>query len=357
MDHKVRITHYALDETPEGTVLRGVLDPTCLEAIISDVYQREVLPQASRRNSLIKAMRGNARIPDIELGMRGCNFEFEGEKNETIVLLDPIFVIDGLQRIASAKDVLLEGKVIPHLGAVIHFNTTEDWERERFRTLNQDRIKLSPNILLRNMEQDNPAIALLLQMTKTDKAFVLNGRICWSQQMARVDLLTAYTFIKVVGRLHIHLGPTGTTQVDELARGINKTMDVVGKKKFRENVRHFFDVIDRMWGIKRVTYTRGAVYMRGTFLLALVKLFSNHTNFWKDDTQLVVDQSIVRKLATFPIDDPHVVQLSSSGGKASDMLYVLMVEHINSGKRIHRLNSRNYVPDSAEEVNEEEAVA
>jgi hypothetical protein len=331
----VRLTNYALDETPEGIVLRGVLDLSTLSEILVDKYQREVIPQVGRKRSIIAAMRAGARVPDVELGMRGDHFDVEGDY---ICLLDPTFVVDGLQRISSAKVVYADGTAQPHIGATIHFDTTEDWERLRFKTLNQDRARIHTNILLRNKEAESPAIAVLLYLCKTDKTFVMNGRVCWNQQMSKGELITAVTLTKVIGRLLIHLGPTGNSEVDLLAAGLDTTMAKITKAAFRDNVKLFFDILDRMYGVKRVTYTRGAVYMRGTFLLALAKLLSNHTDFWKDDKRLTIEPSLLRKLGSFPVTDPQVIQLASSSGKAIDMLYLLMVEHINSGKST-RLNS------------------
>lgn len=343
----VRLTHFALDEFECATVLRGVLDPDTLEDILVDVYQREVLHQEGKKHSLIEALRNGARVPDVEIGMRGDNFSIEGEGEGFIVLNDPAYIVDGLQRISSGIAVMKEG-IRPHIGATIHFNTDKVWEKDRFKTLNQDRVRVSTNILLRNLGEENAAIAALLQLTRSDKAFAMNGRVCWNQQMARSELITALTFAKVIGRLHMHVGPTGNSQVDLLADGLQTVMNAVGKQVFRDNIKTFFDVIDRMYGVKRVTFTRGAVYMRGSFLLALAKLFSNHLEFWKDEKRFFVEAPLVRKLSTFPIGDPHVISLASSGGKAIDLLYLLMVEHVNSGKRTKRLTARNYVPLSSE---------
>jgi|SRR3989344_5399225 len=178
----VRITSAGLDEVGSDIILRGVIDNTTMGNLLVDDYQREILPGASLDN-LVKAFRDGSPVPDIVLGVRGLRYKEEGD---AFVLMDPVYIIDGLQRVTGLRTVLTENpdaKV--RLGAAIHFGTTREWERERFGILNADRIKVSPNVLARNMRDSSPAIGALYSLCESDRSFVLYGRICWTQRMRR----------------------------------------------------------------------------------------------------------------------------------------------------------------------------
>lgn len=342
MNASIKIKNAALDETSGGEIiLRGVIDPSSFALLLVDNYQREQLPLTSLAELMQAFEKGS--VPDIDLGMRGESYM---ERDGSFYLKDPVYIIDGLQRISAARAIMDRNQgALPHLGAVIHFNTSESWERERFRILNQDRRKLSPNVLLRNLRQDNGAMRMLYGLT-TNRTFVLHGRVAWNQRMLREELITAATYAKVVGVLHSHLGGTQYTETDKLARGLLNAKNLIGEGVMRDNVRTFFELVDECWGIKRIAFKGGAIHMRYAFLTALARVLSQHTDFWKDD-RLVIETSLRRKLAQFPTDDPTVINLSSANGTARNMLYLLMVNHINNGKRTRRLKPRiNDYPES-----------
>jgi hypothetical protein len=163
--------------------------------------------------------------------------------------------------------------------------------------------------------------------------------------MARGRMFSAMTYAKTVAMLHSHAGPGRGNSVTDVANGLNKIMSTVGRSLFVANARVFFEIVDACWGIKRVTHRFGASYVKASFLRELARVFSDHTNFW-DNGQLTVDVSTINKLRSFPIDDPEVMRLSSaSGGPSGDMLNMLMVNHINSGRRTRRLVPRRGVRD------------
>ncbi|MBP9822490.1 MAG: hypothetical protein KBC81_03570 [Candidatus Pacebacteria bacterium] len=330
----------ALDETKDKElILRGVIKQDCLTHLMVDDYQREAMPLTAL-SSIIQALENGDALPDIELGMRGGRFK---DKDGNFVLQDILYIIDGLQRVNAAIQILkTKPDVKIRLGATVHFNTTKEWERERFRVLNTLRSKVSPNVLLRNKREESSAVKMLFALSKGDRQFALYERIAWGQRMIKGDLIGALTFAKVTGVLHSHKAPTRRTSVNQLVPALDKALEVVGIQAMRKNVRGFFDLIDECWGIKRVQYREGAVYMRGTFLHVMARLISDHTDFWRGDGQeeLFVEASLRRKIASFPIHDPAVTSLASSGGKSRDMLYMLMRDHINSGKRTKRLTSR-----------------
>jgi len=336
MSENVKIFNAALDES-EGKelILRGSVDPQSLRLIKSGPYQREVLPLGTI-NKIAAAFRNGGSVPDIDLGVRGGDFD---DKGDVVILKGDVYVIDGLQRMTAALSVLQEGK-IPRLGATVHFNTTETSERDRFRILNAERTKLSPNVLLRNLKETMPVIDTMYNMTMFEKGFPLHQRITWDQRMKRQDLIPALTFLKVVGVMHSHVSAGKFTSLDELARAVQVQMDKVGRNIFRDNIKEFYELVDRCWGIRKVVYKDPAIWLRGAFLSVLAQIFSDHSVFWREN-RFFVEKDLERKIQTFSIHDPSVISLASANGKASDLLYAMFVDHINSGKRTRRLVPRN----------------
>ena len=350
--NSVKLINAALDEIAiakigNQIVLRGVLENDSFDLLQVSEYQREVLAQ-SKIMELVDAMKTGS-VPDVELGMRGGSFR-EGEG--AFYLQDPVFIIDGLQRVTAVKHMLRllgqEGVRPPRLGATVYFNTTEEWERERFKILNLYRAKLSPNVLLRNRRHDYSAVETMYNLATEDKTFVLKGRICWNQGMTRQELISAQTYLRVVGYLHSHLGPTRACRGEELTKGIQKVMSLVGRNIFRENIRTFFDVLDQAFGIRVVTFKEGAAYLKFTFMTCLAEIFSNHFDFWREN-KLFVEADLIRKIKLFPLADPNVRNLCSAGGMANRLLYRLLVDHINRGKTSRRLKERVIYSESEAE--------
>ncbi|OHA16786.1 MAG: hypothetical protein A3C79_00445 [Candidatus Taylorbacteria bacterium RIFCSPHIGHO2_02_FULL_45_28] len=322
-------------KTEEIIILRGVVDPESLKEIKVDKYQREVLSSAKIK-ALMVALE-SSKVPDIELGMRGERYQVRKPDGEEVYFLqDDVFVIDGLQRITAALKLLQEKfDCKPRIGAVVHFSTSFDWERERFRILNQERTKLDVNVFLRNLQTDSEAIDMIFRLCN-DSSFILQNRVKWSQNMLRGQLIPALLLCKVTGVLHSRFGPGRTSSCHELASALDTTMKTVGRTTMRDNIKTFFEVIDECFGVKRIVMVHAASYMRSTFLLSLADIFTNHTDFWRG-TRLFVEQKLRCKIAKFPINDPEIERLSGAGGQARAIMYEIMLKAINSGKRKKRL--------------------
>ncbi|MEK7509785.1 MAG: hypothetical protein AAB605_03675 [Patescibacteria group bacterium] len=350
----IRILNGALDEEEGGEiVLRGRIAPESFIHLQVDDYQREVAPLSSQ-SSILGALTNGGTLPDIELGMRGQKFKEEADG--TFVLTDPVYIVDGLQRVSTVVHYLSgHPDAAVRLGAKIYFDTDKPWERERFGILNgSTRAKVSPNILLRNYRETSRAILMLYGLSNTAKDFVLHDRVSWRQRMTRGELISALTFVKLVGILHSHKAAGIHAQLNMLVSALDRGVDLIGIQNVRENMKTFFDLIDECWGIKRVQYRESAIYMRGNFLYVLARLLSDHTDFWRqpDEKKLFIEAPLKRKIAQFPINDPEVVRLAGSSGKAREMIYLLLRDHINSGKRTKRLTSRK--PESSINFEEEE---
>lgn len=356
----VRVLSAALDEAPHDSkklILRGVIDQETLDALLADGYQREALP-INRKNTIMDALSKGESLPDIELGMRGDSFKESKDATgiEVVTLLGKVHIIDGLQRVTAAREFLRRNPDAKlRIGAVIHFNTTEEWEKNRFRVLNLLRLPVSPNVILRNMRDSSKAMGMIYDLTVQDKTFVLHDRTAWGQRMARKDIITALGLVKSVGFLHSHkAGPRGS-KVEDIVRGLDKLIDLIGVRMMKSNTKYFFDLVDECYGIRRVHYKESALHMRVNFLKIFARVLSDHPDFWKgeEEKELFVEAPIRRKLAQFPMSDPNVVNLAGSGGKSQEILYNMIVNHINSGKRTKRLKSR-YAVLSLDTVPEEE---
>lgn len=321
-----------------GLVIKGMLDSESLFHLKVPDYQREVL-SGKVSEAMLAAAKTGARFPDIDLAVRGDEF-IETSPGE-LVIFSPVYIIDGVQRVNALRKAVQEGYT-PQLGATAHLLSNEEWELERFRTLNAARVRVSPNVLIRNMERSNEAVRALRKYTN-DPQSVLFKRVSWSQRMIRGEIFSALTLLKAVGALHGAFGPGASAGAESLAAGLSTIRERIGASTFDGNVRTFFELLDSSWGIRTVTITESASYLKCTFLVALARVFARHTDFWSGErgTLLRVERGIRSKIRIFPIRDPQVINLSGSGGKSLDVLYAIMVDHINAGKRTRRLTQRD----------------
>lgn len=318
----------------ERLAIRGLIDPHSLQDIKVPPYQREVLSQPK-----IKALKDalkHSRVPEVDLGMRGDLYD---ERPKGIFYLNSdVFVIDGLQRVTAGKELVASEEAFPYISAVVHFDTTENWERERFTALNTGQTGLSNNVMLRNLAGENAGAAVIYRITQ-DKGFVLGDKVAWTQNMHKGDLLTAITFYKVVGRLMSHAGPGRSGPVSIASGGADKIIKKVGRNNFIANVKSFFTLVDETFGVASVAYRNQAVQLKASFLLALAGVVSDHENWWDGD-RLEVPTDLKRRLALFPISDGTVVQLAGSAGKAISMLEYLLIDHLNTRKSTRKLRRR-----------------
>jgi hypothetical protein len=331
----IRILNGGIDERDGEIILRGRVDPKSYDFIGVDDYQREILT----RNKIdkIKAgfMNGSA-VPCIFLGMRGQKFI---EDAGGITLLDPVYVVDGLQRITAAKSVLEDGAKEPCLGAEIHFDTSKEWEREKFLVLNRGRVRVSASVELRNLKDKFGAVDLIFSLSN-DTGFPLGHRICWNQYMTRDQLMQATVLLRVVALLHSPFSSYLTSyDLPTLVTGMQALMDKTGRAVLRDNIQTFFDLVEDFWGIRNIRYRDRAIWIKSGFLSTFAQVLAMHLNFW-DDLRLHVDAEWRARFEKFPVTDPTVVQLSTAGSSARQMLRQMMLDHLAKGKRVHKLYER-----------------
>ncbi len=330
----IKIECAALDICDNDIVLRGIISPDSMNLLKFGDYQREAI-SSTKIEDLVKAFENGEHVPDIEIGVRGGNYRSH-EDGSVFYLQDDAYVIDGKQRITSAMRLIARNtEKLPHLGATIYFNTTEEWERKRFKILNVNRTKVSVNVLIRNMRYEIPVVEMLYNLA-LDYSFVLQKRVSWSQNMQRGELITALSFLRVVGSLHSYFGSTRSSDSQELAKGVQTVMTKIGRTTMRDNIKTFFDIVDRCWGIRLVAFRDQSAWLRTTFLCCLADIFASYDTFWQGN-RLSVDAQTERKLKTFPVHDPNIVKLASASGMSKEFLYDQILKYINSGRRTHRL--------------------
>lgn len=341
-DKFIKILLPSLDEQADPPVLRGIIDLGSLKCLQVDTsYQRERLTPSARKE-IVKALESGKKLPDIELGMRGDKFQMPD--SDTVFLVDPTFIIDGYQRVETVKEHI---ERFPddniRLGASVHLNTTQESERERFQDCNMNRNRIAPSLMLRNHKEKHALIAQLYGLSKSNTRELMYGRVCWSQNMSRGELLSGLTFAQCAMILHVHLGPFTRTNVREITDTSDRLERIVGLPLFRANVTTLWQSMDDIWGIRKVLHRDASPYLKSGFLKVFSRFISDHRDFWTDpdEKRLIFPPEIKRRLSRFPMNDPEIVRLSSASGRAGETLYFQFVQHINHNKRQRRLRNRH----------------
>lgn len=344
---EIKIMNAAVAVQGDDLIVRGVIDPESLEGLKVDDYQREVLsPLGGKRNGLDKAIEEGVQLPDVELGMRGKDIKFLGTGDRAIAILrDPVYIVDGLQRISAMRKFIERNPDKPitsYIGATIHLNTDKKLEKERFHSLNQKRIPVGPSVILRNLRDDHPGILTLYGLSINDPEFALFHRVAWEQRMKKTEILTGLMLVKAAASLHRHCSAKGGGTIGSLRQVpgvLDRIVKTTGLPAFRVNVKEFFEIIDTCWGVRNIEYNTVSPQIRGNWLVVLSRLFSEHTNFWHGK-ELFVEADQKRKLKSFPIRDSDVQHLAGSGSMAVPILYNMVLEHMNKGRRVNRLKKR-----------------
>jgi hypothetical protein len=337
----IRILNGALDESDDsaaGLILNGRVDASTLRFLKVDTYQRPLEKRADITSAFIEGK----IVPNIQIGVRGQDFESDGAD---FIIRSPAFIIDGWQRVGNALRLLEDRPDFPiRLFASLHFGTDEIWERHRFNELSKNVKRLKPSLILKNERDTNEALLALYALCDRDPSFALHKKVCWSQSMLKGELINAMTLVLTVQQLHMHRAPFNGVRLDVMSKGLALLMSRITKPTFQRNVHTFFQIVNECWPLGPIQYRRTAPQVKSAFLYELARLFSAHSVFWQhNENTLFITQDDLRKLAKFPINDPRVVQLAGSGGAARRMLYQLLVDHMNSGRRTQRLRARDDV--------------
>ena len=340
--NEIRIFNANIEEDePTGEIIiRGVLDQATLRYINMAWYQRERGFSQSHTNEIVGAFFSGGRVPDIVIGMRGNHCT---SKDGTWVLRDKCYCIDGGQRLYSAGMALKERPDLKiRLGVKVFVGTTEEFENDLFCTLGTTQVRIAPSVLLRNRKKKSPAADVLVELNNEPR-FALKNRIAWDQTKTRHELISGYSFTRVVGMLHAHKGGAlRNSKIYDLLDGLDHLVGVIGTESLRNNIIRFFDTVDHCWTIRNLAGGREArPHLKPAFLITLARLLSHYPEFW-DGTErndFHFPDSYIKRLRGFKLSD----YARMSNPISADVLYEMLRKQM-------RLNPSFEEPDAEEEA-------
>jgi DNA-binding XRE family transcriptional regulator len=326
----ITLCNAVLDDTRDRPSFRGNPDINSIQGLRIAPYQRGLLGRRVMEG-YVEYYNSGDTMPELTLGMRGHDYQYD-EKTRTLTLFNPVFLIDGFQRVGGALYAAESGGN-PYLSARIYLDTDEAWERTKFSKLDTLQVKISPNISIRNRQDEVPFIKMLFELT-FDPRFALCRRVQWGQHMKRDELSSAYGQLRILSRLFAHIHPELHLQNSghrEMADRLQKSMQKMGRKVMRENIIYYWQIVDEAFGIRDITNKGGSLQAGQAFNSALARVFSAHKEFWRG-TELKVPTELKKKLATFPIkrnEDIRALAQASIDGASNDRLALYFVDCLN----------------------------
>jgi hypothetical protein len=317
---EVRILNGNLEEDGDDIVIRGVLDQATLKYIHFAWYQREQGFNENHIQDIVGAYFEGARLPDITLGMRGQRVT--STKDNSYILRDKVFCIDGGQRLWAAAHALQERPDLKiRLGAKTFLGTNEDAENEMFCKLGTTQKRVSASVLLRNRKKKSAGARILVEMNKQE-GFALKDRVTWGQAKSRHELMTGFSLARIVGALHCHKAPTRTAKVYDLAAGLDLLVEAIGEDNLKTNIVRFFEMIDQCWTIRNLSGSSSRPHLRPSFLITLARLMSNYPDFWDgvQRNEFYCPMTLLKKLRKFKLADV----LKTSPLISTEVIYELL---------------------------------
>jgi len=305
----LRLTQAVRATAPSGrNVVYGIMDPADLGVLKVPDYQREALPVHSVEE-WEKAFYGG-EVPPLDLGSRNTWVQPSGVG--ITIGGDEIYIIDGLQRKTTAQIILAKGGSL-FVPVQVYIGTTRDWELARFATLNRDRRAVNPSVLLRNVNQSNPAVAVMYAYTQPGAGTLLGGRVQWSQSPVKGNLFSAVTLLRVVATLHSRFGRgLQDTDVPRLAWGLGDVVEDVTADVFSENLDTFFRTLKGIYDFGKLQRSSKIVPLRLGYMLSMARLFAGYQDFWTGD-RLRVSDAVRNGLAAMQFDPLEAKAVSNSG--------------------------------------------
>lgn len=316
----------------------GIIDPKSLSYLKCDndeqdphSYQRVVLDKSKRREDIRRGFQQGS-LPEVTLSMRGLSIV---TYNDSVMLEDDVFIVDGQQRISVALEMLQEDPLVAiEVRAVVYLNSDRGFERKLFEDLNTKQTRVGQGLLIKNARVDSPLIDTIVRMTNAPE-FTLRGRVSWATGSSRrEDLLLGVNVLGATLLLHRHLGVQVMAgdheQVMQIVKGAAEHIE---PERMVANTLIFFEAYIKAFQIQDVKYRDRVSFLRPTFLKALATFFDRHENFW-NGRRLVIGQSTIERLGRFSWKDHSVDELSKTSGKSAVRdLVRLMVQHFEETKR------------------------
>ena len=343
----IKLRHgLVLPPVHDRVVIRGELEPETLLGLQVDWYQRGTVAPKKIKELMEGIEQSSENIPDLTIGMRGTQHDIT---NSEVILHDPTYIIDGLQR-WTACVMLMEKGILPYLGCKAFLASDIDFELRMFRDLNSKRTSMSASVLLRN-EKEYSRVAATLWGLARDPKFALCDRVAWDQAVDKSlngQLLRGVTMLDVLFTLHSHIPKIVFTRGAVVRRlyALEKDIDAIGLQQARDNLTTFFDVVDEAWGIRDAQIRYNATFLTSGWLSTLAKLFSDHREFWRD-TELSVSAPLMRDLKRIRWTDPTLDMMARGNASSQEHLKSAFLDIINKGKSTGRLVDR-YTLERAE---------
>jgi hypothetical protein len=293
MRQHILIQNGALEETADNRIiLRGVIGPSDLRKLQTAPYQKKTHSKSKIRR-LGQAIIGGDRLPDIECGMRGQNFH-SGPDN-SFLLYDPIYVIDGLQRKMALTAVnSRQPEISCAIGIIINFGTTEAWERARFEKLATDRTQVAPAVILRNAAKDDKVAKMIYALTTEDRDCILYNRVTWDQHEMAGEVIRGNVLYQIIGMLHAWKIAPYSIKPHALVQHVNEIAENVGDHVMLSNTRKFFELVDHFWGFRNIQKRDGLIQCKPAFLFVMAELMAEMPVFW--DGSMLDDSVKIRRL-------------------------------------------------------------
>jgi hypothetical protein len=326
----VQLYNVGLEEDPitKDIILRGTLDQTTLRYINCDWYQREQGFSNSHNNEIEAAFFAGNKISDITLGMRGNRCT--ETKDNVYHLLDKCYCIDGGQRLYAAGMAIMQRPDLKiHLGAKVYFNTNEDIENEMFCKLGTTQVRVAASVLLRNRMKKSEAANLLVKLNSDDR-FALKNRVQWNQVRTRHELISGFSFARVIGALHAHKGGAlKSSKTYELLAALDQLVTKIGEENFTENCVRFFDAIDKCWTLRQLSGAREEhrPHLELEFLLTIAGLLSTYSEFWDGTPREFFNfpDKYIKRLRGFKLSD----YLNTTPRVPKDALWEILRKRLN----------------------------
>jgi hypothetical protein len=357
-----------LEEDDQGEVIiRGHIMKEAINLLQVGPYQRAAGFSPAKTKKLMKVIEAGKirQFPDVILGMRGHEWETvrTNSGGQGIALRDPVFIVDGLQRVWAWKRVTEENPTkIYSLGAKIYINTTQEKEAVMFRELNTGHTAMAPSVILRNEKEISRVAAMLFGLSHQED-FALCERVAWDQVLSHSqggELIRGATLLHILRAIHSHKfqGDPGGRHSGGILANLASTdnqIDNIGLMEARQNLITFFNVVDEAWGIRNLTTNRSYPQLLWGWLNTLARVFSDHTDFWKnEDTRLYVPTYAIKNLKS-KIDpgDKAIYDLAKGTISDREILYAQIVKRINQkglNNRAEAAREKQRAEDAATEA-------
>lgn len=323
MASEIRIYNAAIEHDDaefDLDVLRGTIDQNFLRLLKQDWYQRSEGFSEKEIRELAEHYFRHQKVPDIIVGMRGHRVRREGEN--VFWLLDPCYVIDGVQRSLAARVAIQSRPDLQlRIGVKAFFDTDDKIENDLFCEINGTQQRVSASVLVRNKYKLSRASKQLYDVTMNSD-FALKDRIGWDQKLSAGQCMRGFALGSIAGALHIHKGSVANGSAYAVLDALDEVVLKIGEETFATNIIKFFDIVDTCWGIR---HDKEPKCLNKTFLCVLARLFSGYDLFW-DAEELRLPEKYFKRLSSFDWNaiKAHVTQVTKSNKDAKDVMFEVL---------------------------------